>query len=609
MEGKANYFSPIDHHVGKFILSLNHEKHENTRLAASLISRNLRDGHVCLNLREFAGRTLDYIEKPNQYFRCPELPAWLESLKKDENVGLPGEFKPLILDGYDRLYFHRYWQYEQDIVRFIRQRSVLDPESSTDIIDLQRKLRFYFPKTAEPEIDWSGIAAIAALLKKFLVITGSPGTGKTTTVAGILAFLIDCDNQAKRIALCAPTGKAAQRLEESILKVKTSGSWPEIVKNSIPNEAMTVHRLLGSIRFSPYFRCDENNPLPYDIIVVDESSMVDLPLMAKLMRALSNDSRLILLGDKDQLASVEAGAVLGSICFPVPLNSFSDLFEQRISEIYGKPASVTGKDQGVWDCIIELKKNFRFREDSGLSIVSRTIKNGNNEQFTSFLNAGSFSDIHFFNLHRTKKTNADMISVFADSYRDYLEAVASDLRSPEEIFILFEKFRILCALRSGFWGVERINRSLEKYYYEEGLISLNSPHYEGRPIMITQNDYSMNLFNGDVGIVLKDKKDNHKLKAYFRQEKEGMRKMTIARLPRHETVWAMTVHKSQGSEFDSIALILSDSDNPVLTRELVYTGITRARYSAQIWATADILMKSVNNQIIRHSGLTDAMKE
>jgi len=608
MEGKVSFFSPIDHYVGKFILSLNDHANESTQLAASLISRNLRSGHVCLNIRDYAGRTLENGDDQHRLTQCPELSKWLEYLKKDKNVGFPGEFKPLILDGYDRLYFQRYWQYEQDIVRFIKDRSTHDSECPDDIINLRRRLRFYFPQTAEPEIDWPGIAAIAALLKKFLVITGSPGTGKTTTVARILAFEIDIHNRPKRIALCAPTGKAAQRLEQSIWKAKKTGNWPDNVKDLIPDEAMTVHRLLGSIRFSPYFRYNENHPLPYDIVVVDESSMVDLPLMAKLMTALPPDSQLILLGDKDQLASVEAGAVLGNICFPVPLNIFSDAFERRISEIYGKPASATGKDQGVWDCIVELKKNHRFREDSVLSILTGAVRNGNNEQFISILNAGSCSDIHFYDLHRTKKTTADMIVLFAEAYRGYLEAATTEHRSPEDIFILFEKFRILCALRTGFWGVERINRLLETYFSEKDLISLSSPYYEGRPLMITKNDYFMNLFNGDVGIVLRDRADGDKLKAFFRHAKEGMRKIALERLPRHETVWAMTVHKSQGSEFDRIALILSDTDNPVLTRELVYTGITRARYSADVWASTDILLKSVRNQIVRHSGVTDSLK-
>ena len=607
MEYKTDYFSPIDLYIGKFLDSLTFGHQPDLRLAASLISRNLRDGHVCLNLREYASKNLDGLERQVQPIVCPDLSSWVETLKKDSRVGMPGEFKPLILDGQDRLYFHRYWQYEQDIADFIRQRLSLKAEIVADREIVREKLKFYFPEMDDHEMYWPAVAALSALLNKFLVITGSPGTGKTTTIARILALLNDVSGDPERIALCAPTGKAAQRLEESVRRMKIASNWTEKVKKSIPDEASTVHRLLRSIRFSPYFQHDENNPLPYDTVVVDESSMVDLPLMAKLMKSISKKSRLILLGDKDQLASVEAGAVLGSICFPVPLNEFSNIFEKRISEICGKQARTSDRSPGVQDCIIELKQNYRFTDDSGLNMLSRAVKNMEWENIELLVSNQSDSDIQFHTLHRTKKMISDMIAIFVESYREYLEAAVEDGGNPEKIFEMFERFQILCAMRIGIWGVEQINRLLEKSFADLGLIHFGATHYEGQPVMVVQNNYQMKLFNGDIGIILRDQTNDKKLKACFRDKTEGIRKIALEKLPSHETVWAMTVHKSQGSEFDRIALILSDADNPVLTKELVYTGITRARFSAGIWANHNILRKAIKNPITRHSGLTDAL--
>ncbi len=606
ISGKSDhFFLPIDLYLGDFITSLDRERNQAVGLAASMISRNLRvQGHVCLNLRDCAGMSTGIEEDAPA---CPNLEEWIRLLKKSQCVGAPGEYKPLILDEQNRLYFHRYWQYEQDIVEFIRKQPAIDAWMNADHTALHEKLRVYFPEINAREIYWPAFAAVAALIRKFLIITGSPGTGKTSTIIRVLAFLLDVSDKPLRIALCAPTGKAAARLEEAVRKTKTDGRLPENILHRIPNDAMTIHRLLGSMQFSPFFRYNENNTLPYDIVVIDESSMADLPLMAKLMKALSGESRLILLGDKDQLASVEAGAVLGSLCFPEPLNVYSEIFERCVSKIYGKNHVMSGVAPGVQDSIIELTKNYRFREDSALAMLGRAVRDGNESEVEKIIKDENTPDISFFELKGTRNLSEKM-NGFVECYREYLEAVASAPHDPERIFALFDKFRILCALRVGGWGVLRINTMLENILSAKGLIRSDEPYYEGKPIMISQNDYSLNLFNGDIGIALRDSLDNHKIKICFRDKKEGVRKIIPDKLPVHETVWAMTVHKSQGSEFDRIALILSDIDNPVLTRELVYTGITRARHGAEIWSQTDILLNSVRKKIVRESGLADALR-
>ncbi len=604
-----NVFSSFDLQIGKYLSSFDSENKKDVQLAAALTSRQLRDGHICVSLPEFAGRILGTGDDQNENVQFPELPAWLRSLKNVNCVGAPGEFKPMILDDAHRLYFQRYWQYEQDIAEFILCRMPVHQDTGTSPKIIREKLQFYFPEMSFGEISWPGIAAVAALIRKFMVITGSPGTGKTTTITKIMAFLLDIKKNTLRIALCAPTGKAAARLEESVKKTKEILNSHADIKNQIPDTAMTIHRLLGSLKHSPYFYFNQKNHLPYDMVVVDEASMVDLPLMAKLMTALSPKAQLVLLGDKDQLASVEAGAVLGSICFPDPLNVFSRIFGRLLAETCGEQTESSDTAPGIQDCIIELKHNYRFSEESGIGLLSRAIKAGDTERALELIHAEEFSDIHFSEISRPEDLQELLKDKAMKSYREYLHAVQSLPVCVDDIFDRLDSFRILCALKVGIWGSQRMNVVVERLLSEAGLINLTTPYYEGRPVMIVQNDYRLQLFNGDVGIVLRDPADKNKIKVFFRDQRQGLRSMSPERLPQHETVWAMTIHKSQGSEFDKVALILPNSDIPVLTRELLYTGITRARLHVDIWTTRDVFTKAVQRQIIRKSGLTDAIKD
>lgn len=603
-------FSPFDLSIGKFLSSGVTKNQDDVRLAASLISRQLSNGHVCVRLPEFAGRSLEAGDNEHGGVQFPRLAGWLQSLENAECVGRPGDFKPMILDGAHRLYFQRYWQYEQDVAGFILRRfsADLDTDPHFSSVSTREKLQFYFPEMSMGKISWPGIAAAIALTGQFLIITGSPGTGKTTAITKIMAFLQDVKNRGLRIALCAPTGKAAARMEESVKKTKMILDCPEAIKDSIPDEAMTIHRLLGSIMYSPYFSYNEKNNLPYDLVVVDETSMIDLPLAAKLMTALRPDAKLILLGDRDQLASVDAGSVLGDICFPEPLNVFSRTFGRKMERICGVSVETSDAAPDVRDCIIEMKQNYRFSEGSGIGILSQLIKTGDADAVLELIGEGKFSDVCLCEISGSEDILELSRKTVLEFYRAYLQTIASGSGSIEDIFSRFEAFRVLCAMRVGHWGSERMNRVIENLLAESGLIRLADPYYQGRPVMIVQNDYRLQLFNGDVGVVLKDSSDRNKFKVYFRDPRQGFRKILPERLPRHETVWAMTVHKSQGSEFDDVVLILAENDSSVLTRELLYTGITRARLSVSIWAGKNTLQRTIQKQIIRQSGLTDAIK-
>lgn len=604
-----NTFSPFDLSIGEFLSSVVTKNKDDVRLAASLISRQLSGGHVCVKLPEFAGRGLGTGDNADDPVQCPRLSAWLQSLENAECVGRPGEFKPMILDEAHRLYFQRYWQYEQDVAGFVRRSLSVSLDLSRHYSEtaIREKLQFYFPEMSVGKISWPGVAAAIALLRRFLVVTGSPGTGKTTAMTKVMAFLQDVKECGLRIALCAPTGKAAARMEESIKKTKMTLACPENIKESIPDEAMTIHRLLGSRIYSPYFSFNEKNNLPYDLIVVDEASMVDLPLAAKLITALRPEAKLILLGDRDQLASVDAGSVLGDICFPESLNVFSASFGRKLESLCGVPVETSDAAPDVRDCLIEMRQNYRFSEGSGIGVLSQLIKAGEADRVLELTGEGRFSDVHLHEIADSDDIVERLRETALKFYRAYLQTIVSGTGSMEDIFARFEAFRVLCALRVGPWGSERLNRVIENLMAEAGLIRLTDPYYQGRPLMIVKNDYRLQLFNGDVGVVLRDSSDHDRFKVYFRDPKQGFRKILPERLPRHETVWAMTVHKSQGSEFDDVVLVLPENDSIVLTRELLYTGVTRARLNVSIWAGKNTVKKIIQKQIIRQSGLTDAI--
>jgi exodeoxyribonuclease V alpha subunit len=432
------------------------------------------------------------------------------------------------------------------------------------------------------DIDKQEVAAFTALSRRFCVISGGPGTGKTATVAKILALLIELSDPAKlRIVLSSPTGKGAARLQEAIRRVKDDLSCQQHIKEAIPSDASTIHRLLGTIKGSSYFRYHAENPVSVDVIVVDEASMVDLALMSKLIQALPMEARILLLGDKDQLASVEAGAVLGDICDTGSTRAFSGPFCDDLERATGYKLHRDSKcedQKGIGDCIVQLDKSYRFGSDSGIAAVSDLVNRGEGDIAVDLLMSGRHRDITWRALPSADAFSHAIRHRIMEGYGDYVRA--SD---PEEGYRSFDHFRILCAIREGPFGVAALNALVEKILKEEKLIKPDGSWYAGQPLMITSNDYNLRLFNGDVGIVLEDPEGSHGLRAFFPTEEGAFRKFHPIRLPEHETVYAMTVHKSQGSEFDRVLLILPDRDFSILTRELIYTAVTRARKAVEIW--------------------------
>ena len=595
----------LDIHFARFIARLAGKNVFGLCLAASLVSSYTRQGHVCLDLSSVEGKELLKGEDGIDPVVCPELNNWCKQLRESTVVGNPGEYKPLILDDRSRLYLFRYWEYQEKLADSIKRR-IHDTGVDIGIGLLKEELIRLFPFNEAEEINWQRVAAFTALTKQFCVISGGPGTGKTSIVATILALLLkQAEPERLRIALIAPTGKAAAKLQEAIRSMKTKLTCPDSIKAKIPEEASTIHRMLGSIPDSPYFRHNAKNTLPVDVVVVDEASMVDLALMSKLIQALPLQARIILLGDKDQLASVEAGAVLGDICDTGTEHSFSQGFSKDCKEVTGYTIHTQQNgtpESEIRDCIIQLEKNYRFGSDSGIGAVSYAVNTGDGDRAIKCMKSGVYGDITWKNLPHPNDLPQVIKAPIIQGYGDYLRD-----RDSFEVFQVFERFRILCALREGPFGVAALNIVAEKILKEEGLINPDRRWYPGRPVLITRNDYTLRLFNGDMGIVLSDPSVNNELRVFFQAPDGTLKKFHPFRLPEHETVYAMTVHKSQGSEFDKVLLVLPDRESPVLTRELIYTSITRAKKSVEIWGNENVFRTAISRYIERTSGLRDAL--
>ena len=570
-------------------------------MAAALASRCRGEGHICLDLSSMAGKKVR--EEDPDSPACPALGEWLSILEAEEVVGKPGEYRPLILDG-SRLYLYRYWDYEKKLIDSLKERIANDPAEMNRGL-LKEGLKRLFPAHTAGETDWQKVAAFASTLKRFCVVSGGPGTGKTFTVAKILALLLEMNPRPLRISLAAPTGKAAARLQEAIKNAREGLPCPEQVKAAIPGEASTIHRLLKSIPDSPYFRFDARNPLPADVVVVDEASMVDLALLSKLAQAIPAGSRLILLGDKDQLASVEAGAVLGDICDTGREHGFSGNFAGLYQELTGEKIGngVHGsKETGMRDSIVQLRKSYRFGPASGIGEVSRAVNEGDSSRAISLLKSGSHGDIEWRELPGPEALPSLLKERIVEGFGPCLKE--SD---PSGVLELFNRVRILCAVREGPYGVISLNLVVEGILREEGFLRREGRWYRGRPVLITRNDYNLRLFNGDVGMTLPDPEAGGDLRVFFPGPGGAPRKFPPLRLPEHETVFAMTVHKSQGSEFDRVLFLMPDRNVPVLTRELVYTALTRAKEKVEVWGREEIFHAAVSRRISRNSGLRDAL--
>lgn len=597
--------SEIDIHFAKLMTRLSGQDSFGLFAAAALVSRATSEGDVCLDLSAWAEKPLPLDDTSTDSFVCPELSRWLDEVRTSSVVGRPGDYRPLILDSPARLYLYRYWEYENNLAKDLRERAAAE-KTGVDLPLLQDGLERLFPHSEEKTVDRQKLAAVVSVLKPFCVISGGPGTGKSTFIANVMALIME-QNKGNdfHICLAAPTGKAAARLQEAIRNGMEKLKVDDRIKKAIPAEASTIHRLLGAITGSPYFRHNAENPLPAQMVVIDEASMVDLALMSKLVQAVPAAARLVLLGDKDQLASVEAGAVLGDICDTGRRHELSESFLNQLEKTFGEKIDVSNKNKkgpAIQDCVVELRRSFRFGPDSGIRAVSEAVNKGDAELALARLKRGSYNDVKWKSLPDRNTLSGTLQARIVEGYRSCLTT-----QDPREIFLLFGQFRLLCGLRHGPYGVAGLNLLAEQVLEKANLIRPDTKWYRGRPVMITRNDYNLGLFNGDTGIILPDPIAGHDLRAFFLSPDGTLRKLLPTRLPEHETVYAMTVHKSQGSEFDRVLLLLPDRPSRLITRELIYTGITRAKAEVEVWGIESVFLEGVKQRVKRSSGLRDAL--
>jgi exodeoxyribonuclease V alpha subunit len=599
-------FTELDQRFAEFIKRGSEDQKDDLWLAAALTSRQTSRGHVCLDLQHFSEKQLVIEKKAETSLTAPALQPWRQKLESYDAVGQPGDFKPLILDG-DRLYLNRYWNYERELIEIVKKIS-MDEVVIPDVTSLQSSLsRLFPPQDGFSGPDWQKVAALTAVLKRFCIISGSPGTGKTTIVFKILLLLLEQNQKSDfRIALAAPTGKAANRLKESINSWKAQSGIRSDAISDIPEKVFTLHRLLGSRPFSSCFKFKKDNLLPYDVVIVDEGSMVDLPLLVKLLRALSESSRLIILGDKNQLASVEAGAVLSDLCGSGSRSCFTANYSKILNHISGKENSFPEMEKpetSLNDSIVILQKNYRFDEESGISRVSSLVNKGEGQKAYDLMHSGEYCDCTWQDVPTERILPRWLVNRYLSHYEKLFTSA-----TPEEFLSQYHDFMVLCAVRRGPFGVEPVNLAIEKELERLGLIVRPGHGHGNRPIMITANDYRLGLFNGDIGVLFHDS-FRHRLDAFFPSEKGELRRISPARLPRYESAFAMTVHKSQGSEFKKLLFLLPKMASEVITRELVYTAITRAREKVEITGAKETFLEVVSRKVSRASGIVKAINK
>jgi exodeoxyribonuclease V alpha subunit len=601
---KAGFLGSLDLQIAGLVSRMHPAADEQHMLAAALASRAIGEGHACVDLTAYAGKSWADIllqHRPQkyamehadaaaehaateQYAALGSLPAiqdWINALDPaifgtgDEQ----GKARTLLVRNDTRIYLRRYWNYERRV-----EAKLISLHCTTGLKVSDKALATFFSEDAGQQ----KTAARKAIENKLSLLSGGPGTGKTYTLARAVALLDAISGLQDRklhVRMVAPTGKAAVRMVESIKQAKEDlrkEGKPEESLAAIPEEATTIHRLLAPRYRSPYFRHDAANPIAADLVIVDEASMVDLPLMAKLLDALPGECALMLVGDIDQLASVEPGRVYGDVC--------------RAAEDHGPLAG----------CLTRLTISRRFPASSAIGNISRLVNDGRADQAWQTLRENrNCNELSVLDAEGFTDNNPDFSALVKEQMRGFVAET-----DPATALAKAAGFRVLCALRNGPYGVTRINRQIENILCAQGL-QPDRRCYDHQIIMITVNTPTLHLYNGDVGVILAKPGNQKALEAWFPDTTQGVRAIPVGLLPNHETAFAMTVHKSQGSEFPYLALILPDTGtSPVLTRELLYTAMTRVSIDPDkragrlhVWCTESSFKGAVERQTARATGL------
>jgi exodeoxyribonuclease V alpha subunit len=583
--------TPLDLHFARAVGEMAREARPLVLLGAALASKSTREGHVCAELGRAAGSPAATPEGRPGELSWPELEPWLDALRSSPLCGDGTGTTPLVLrDG--RLYLGRYYRHEARLGELLRARAAFS-EEPLDAASLGALVVRLFPRGREP--DWQRRAAELAAVRRLLVLAGGPGTGKTFTVARIIGLLdehaLGSRRPRPRVLLLAPTGKAAARLDEAVREARAREAPSPVTR------AATIHRALG-YGGRGRFRHDAEDPLRADLVIVDEASMVDIALMRRLLEAVPPAARLLLVGDPYQLASVEAGAVFGDLVGPESGPAYSDELVGRIERTFGETLPRSGRPRSpIADSLVRLEHSHRFSAESGIGALAEAIRSGDPDRALACL--GREREL----VHLEPSGPGELGSVLAPLVTGGFGS-ALGARSPSEALAGFGEFRVLCAHRRGPYGVEAINLAIERTLAHAGLIAPGREWYRGRLVLVTENDYQLDLFNGDVGVVWPE---DRSWRVVFVGADGKARWLMPARLPPHETVFAMSIHKSQGSEFAEVVIVLPDEGSPLLSRELLYTAVTRAKRRVVICGSKAAVRAAVVRPAERASGLREVL--
>ncbi|OQY00950.1 MAG: exodeoxyribonuclease V subunit alpha [Desulfobacteraceae bacterium 4572_130] len=567
---KSGFFSNLDFYFAKTISKIAKENNPIIFLSLALTSRAVSKGHVCFDIKEYAGKSINETGL-EQDIILPQFHDWIKALKKSKIAGNRCDF-PLVYDLKSRLYLAKYYDFQQRLIKNIIKRINLNTDNMFKNKEIFKNHDLFFnEKNKNNEISKGIInqnnAIKNAILKKISIISGGPGTGKTFITKKIIKLL---NKQADFLSVpnpviisMAPTGKAASKLENGF----------------------TIHRALGALKNTTGFKYNLSNQLVCDVVIVDEASMIDIALMTRLLEAVPLNAKLIMLGDKNQLASVETGAVFGDIC----------------------------RADKISDIITNLNYNFRSKGKTGIDKLAQSINNGDFQTLEKLLTKKTqpiqkdYNDISFIEIKDKSNFSEKIKHQIISGYLPFLKEI-----EPKKVLKSFNDFKILCAHKKGVFGVEHFNLIAEKVLSQH-LQKLNIKNkFFKIPVMIKTNDYNKGLFNGDIGVCLKLK--NNKIRVVFNDENnnnnmENLKYFKFSQLPDFDNAFAITVHKSQGSEFDNVLVVIPDKLSPVLTRELLYTSVTRAKKSVTILGKIDVIKKAVLIPVKRSSGITDFLND
>lgn len=580
--------------------------------AAAALSRATSDGHVCVSRQQLAEDAAIGVDSA----------ALRAALVASGVAGTPEDAAamPMVLDDEGRLYLHRYFDYERRLAARLVRATAGALAAPFEVDTEARQLLDTLFRSNEAAlgggVDWQKVAAALALRSRLTVISGGPGTGKTTTVVNLLACLVaqqpDC-----RIALAAPTGKAAARMSEALRQ--RAVHLPEALRARLPTESSTVHRLLGVTPAAGGFVHHAGRPLAIDVLVVDEASMLDLALATRLLEAVPDTARIILLGDKDQLSAVESGAVFAELSADPGLTPAG---RDALAALCGVPtgrleAPQPTRASPLQDAVVWFTQNFRFASDSGIGRLASDINGARAAEAVTALKRGTDDSVRWLDDGGAQPGDAALARM-VEGHAAYLEAVLQHPADGARISAAFGRFSVLCAVREGPRGMLALNEHMSRHAREwlaprqpamQGAAASDwrSPWYLGRPVMVLRNDPVLKLFNGDIGITLRH--ENGTLMVAFASATGGLRWVAPVRLPEHQTAFAMTVHKAQGSEFDEVLVMLPQQRSPVLTRELLYTAVTRARQRVTLVASEPVLVAAMQSPTRRHSGLLARLRD